>query len=135
MAEKIISISEETFSTSVHGYRQSYDGYIIKTDEKEIKFGVDNSQCCCESWGYICSDDNFDDYVGSEFIGVNITDTDFNTVMVDDIGSLDCGDCIFMTLNTSKGSVQFAVYNSHNGYYGHTALLIVDNEIKFEAIV
>lgn len=29
------------------------------------------------------------------------------------------GDFVFINLETNKGTLQFVLYNSHNGYYGH----------------
>ena len=34
-------------------------------------------------------------------------------------------DCVFLVLQTSKGELDFAVYNCHNGYYGHEVVVRV----------
>ena len=36
---------------------------------------------------------------------------------------------MFLTFKTSNGTLQFAVYNDHNGYYGHQALIRINDEI------
>lgn len=39
-------------------------------------------------------------------------------------GGLYEGEAMFINFETSKGTLQFTLYNSHNGYYGHTAKVI-----------
>ena len=36
---------------------------------------------------------------------------------------------MFVNINTSNGLLQFAAYNNHNGYYGHNAYFLIDNNI------
>ena len=48
---------------SLMGYG-AYDGYKITTSEQEYLILIDNGQCCCESWGYFSSEDDFGDYIG-----------------------------------------------------------------------
>jgi len=43
----------------------------------------------------------------------------------------DCGDAVFLNIRTNRGNLQFAVYNAHNGYYGHSAYVVgIDKEVK-----
>lgn len=39
-------------------------------------------------------------------------------------------DCIFVDIKTDCGTLQLAVYNSHNGYYGHE-VLIRENNVEY----
>lgn len=101
------------------------DGYKITTNEQEILIVVDNSSSCCEQWGYFSSEDNLKDFVGAEINNINLVDTALNVkAMEKEIPyGVDCGDTMFVNIETNKGTLQLAVYNSHNGYYGHTAYL------------
>ncbi|WP_163051659.1 DUF7448 domain-containing protein [Bacillus cereus] len=119
--EKIISIEEDTFESSKGcGH---YDGFNIVTDKQTIKLGISNEQNCCENWGYFLSEDNPVDFLGSELLRIEVTDTSLNKSNLPEYG-LDEGDVMFIDLVTSKGVLQFAAYNEHNGYYGHEAVVI-----------
>ena len=37
---------------------------------------------------------------------------------------LDAGSAMFINVETTKGLLQFAAYNEHNGYYGHGVKLV-----------
>ena len=76
----------------------TYDGYCIETDSRQLYFVISNGQCCCENWGYLSSEDDFGSFIGSELKNVYVTET--------------------------RGLLQFAAYNEHNGYYGHGVRLI-----------
>lgn len=110
----------------------SFDGYEIKTENATYRILIENEQNCCESWGYFSSDDNFDDYIGKELVDVSLTDTALNKEKLNDSGWYDGdeGGIQFVDFKFSDGSVlQFAVYNAHNGYYGHSIYVIKDDEI------
>lgn len=36
----------------------------------------------------------------------------------------DIDGVMFINIETTKGFLQFVVYNEHNGYYGHSVLLV-----------
>lgn len=117
----ILDIREVT-NTKWNTGHVTYDGYIINTSKEIIAILIDNYQNCCESWGYVSSDDNFDEYIGQKVLDVVIVDKALETIDLDP-GELDEGDVIFMNLVTTAGTLQFAVYNGHNGYYGHNAFV------------
>lgn len=104
----------------------TYSGYRIITEQNIIKLLVNDEQICCEDAGYICSDENFNDYIGAEFIKY---DAVYSKDLRRQIGFLDGGDLTFLNIYTDKGKLDFAVYNAHNGYYGHLAVLMVDGKI------
>lgn len=102
-----------------------YDGFLIITDKQNIFIGIENGQSCCESFGYLTSQDNFNEFIGSNLNEIKLVDTALNIKKVEDtINGLDEGEAIFVNLETDKGTLQFTVYNSHNGYYGHEAVVI-----------
>lgn len=101
-----------------------YDGFLIKTDKQDIFIGIDNHQDCCEQFGYLTSEDNLKDFVGAQLNNIIKVDKALNSKILEQTNSLDEGSAIFVNLETSNGTLQFTVYNSHNGYYGHEAIVI-----------
>lgn len=126
--EKILEIKEQSFNL---GKYSDYDGYIIITDKQEIKFGISNSQSCCERWGYFSSEDDFKEFIGADLIDMETVDTVLNIGKLKD-EEVDVDDCMFINVKTSNGLLQFAVYNSHNGYYGHDIKLI-SNQLQIDS--
>lgn len=115
---------------SLLGYGEK-DGFLIKTDKHFWHILIDNAQSCCENWGYISSDDDFTKFIGKEVLNVKLTDKGLNTKMLgDNEYGFDGGGIQFVDFNFTDGSVlQFAVYNAHNGYYGHDIVIARDNKI------
>jgi hypothetical protein len=121
--EKILRIEETNFKTKERSW-DGYDGYQIITDQQTIQIGISDSQCCCENFGCIITNDETKEFIGAELLGISITDTALNNKRIEEIEYLDCGGAMFVNLETSEGLLQFVAYNSHNGYYGHDAVLI-----------
>ena len=118
--ETIISIKEvEGFKPSFKSY-SGFDGYEIQTTKQVIKLGISNGQNCCENWGYFMTNDNLEEFVDSELLNVEIVNEILNVEKLVDVYE---GGCMFVNLTTSNGVLQFVAYNSHNGYYGHTAVV------------
>ena len=125
--EKIIKIEEVE---NIDGM----DGYKITTDKQEILVLIDNFQSCCEQWGYMSSEDSHNQFINSNLLNINLVDIALNNKKFDDeIGyGLDEGEVQFVNFETDKGTFQLAVYNAHNGYYGHS-ILIKSNQINLES--
>lgn len=121
--EKILSIKETTFKKH-EGDWKSYEGYEITTDKQIIKIGISEDQSCCERFGYFITEDNLNDYVGSDLISISRTDTTMDTKTIEELHLYDEPNTMFITFETTNGSFQFVAYNSHNGYYGHDAVII-----------
>lgn len=97
-------------------------GYHIYTDAQVISAQISNSGSCCESWGFLTTEDNIQEFIGADLLSIELIDMDYKNhpLTKDDEYSIDeCSFC-FIDFNTSKGKLQFAIYNSHNGYYGHS---------------
>ncbi len=111
-----------------------YDGYEVKTNIHNFLILISNGQCCCESWSYFTSEDETDDYIGKTLVDVELTDKALNTKKVEESDYYaDEGGIQFVNFKFSDGTVlQFAVYNSHNGYYGHPIIIAKDAEILIE---
>lgn len=109
---------------SIHGF-STYDGILISTTEQEIFIGVDDNESCCESWGYVQSEDSLDQFIGSLILSIHKVDLALKSTQIAlDKIFLDEGGAMFINIETTKGLFQIAAYNSHNGYYGHMAVLV-----------
>ena len=121
------------------GEYKGMEGYKIVTDKQEILILINNSQQCCEEWGYeACSEkgiletqDDLDDYIGAEILDIEIVDTekDIYKNLTDRVYRFYSSNAEFVNIKTSKGKLQFAVYNAHNGYYGHKIYIKFNNEV------
>ena len=101
----------------------SYAGYKIQTNKQEILLLIYDVQQCCESYGYLDTVDDKEDFIGSELNEIYLTDTKLESNDLIDIDD-EYTNIQFINLNTSKGLFQFTLYNSHNGYYGHDIRII-----------
>lgn len=112
----------------------SYDGYRVKTEGHEFNILISNEQNCCEDWGYFQLNDDENEFVGAELLQVNLTDTALNKEKCDEEMpyELDAGGIQFVDFETNKGVLQLAVYNGHNGYYGHSIIIAKDEEIVLQ---
>jgi len=107
-------------------YGMRYEGYVITTNKRRIKIGVSTGQSCCEVTGYFTSEDDPKCFIGKQLVSVAIVDELFNKKQIDQIEYRDQGGVMFVNFETPDDTLQFVVYNSHNGYYGHTALVEVE---------
>ena len=125
---KITNIEETTFNYPETGWHSSYEGIVIALDNGETyKLGIDNNSQCCEHWGYITSNDKYDNFIGAEFIDCRVTTQELCTI--EDLPDVYEGGMMFFTISTNKGDLQFVAYNEHNGYYSHDVLLVKDTEV------
>ncbi len=133
MKEIIISV-EEVFNLG-EKYNQ-FDGYKITTDKQEIFVLISNGQSCCEQWGYLSSNDGLEDFSGAELLKLELVDEALNKQQIKDEFKygLDEGSIIFVNFETDRGTFQLAVYNNHNGYYGHN-IKITSNQLTKEMYI
>jgi hypothetical protein len=122
--EKILMINEEGFTIQKANWKDHYEGYNVVTDQQIIKVGISSGQCCCENYGYLTTNDDINEFIGANLLSISITDQALNNKKIEELEYLDCGDTMFVNIETSKGLLQLVAYNSHNGYYGHNAVLI-----------
>lgn len=103
-----------------------YEGYEVLTNKRSIKIGVTNEQDCCEVFGSISdNDEDLDYFVGKELLSIDyVEDGSYkkSPLLLNKFEGAEPWyvDCAFMNINTNGGPFQLAVYNDHNGYYGHT---------------
>ena len=131
-----VKVTGNQVSVGNEGYPT--EGYRIQTTDHTYWLLIDNQQDCCEQWGYFSTNDDPSDFLGKELIEIRLTDTALNTKKVTDElpYGLDAGGIQFVDFVFSDGSVlQFAVYNAHNGYYGHAIYFVRDSEMLHTAIL
>lgn len=118
---------------AVFGGGRSMDGFEVVTDKHRFLVLIDNGQSCCEDWGYICSEDDTEYFIGSELREVRCTDTTLKQATLNkadpDGYGFDRGGIQFVDFVTNNGTFQLAVYNSHNGCYGHGIIVAKDDDI------
>ena len=105
---------------NAYTYDCEYEGWEVVTDDQTVRIGIENEQSCCERWGYTCSEDDPARFVGAELLRVERVDGD--TTLIPE-GFYE-GGTIFVNIVTDRGKFQLAVYNEHNGYYGHDGVVI-----------
>lgn len=123
--EVILSI-EETDNFFPEGEKWSgFEGYIVQTDKQKIMVLISNSSSCCESWGHLSTPDDPKEFVGAKLLKVEVVDTAYDKKAWDAMHphGLDCGEATFVNFETDKGLFQLTVYDSHNGYYGHSVVV------------
>lgn len=131
----------EVFCDKSRGEWQEFDGYKISTTDGVIEIAVESGTSCCENWGYISSNDNFIDFYGAEILEIKYTRENNKLLETFELKlseqCLELQDILFITLETTKGTLQFAVYNEHNGYYGHDCYVSCDfiKEMNFKKIL
>jgi len=110
----------------------SYEGFILGTSKRTILFLIHNEQNCCEAFGHITSEDDLDSFIGAEILNIERVDDKLKNyeVLEDDF---DEASAIFLNVHTNKGVLQFVVYNTHNGYYGHNVLIKIE-ELESEGL-
>lgn len=97
-----------------------YEGYEILTDNLNYYVVIDSSQSCCESWGTVISEDAPKDFIGAELRKVEVVDKALEKIEVPEVYE---GGVMFVNIVTNRGVFQIALYNDHNGYYGHEAVV------------
>lgn len=84
--------------------------------------------------GYICTNDSTEEFIGANLLSVNLTDIALNNANLPAEGWCDEREIQFVNLHTDKGLLQLAVYNAHNGYYGHS-IFIRSMQLSHESVL
>lgn len=153
---KLLSVDEyiESIELSEDGTSR-----IIKTHSFKIAVSIDNKVQCCENFGgFIICEDSYNAFVGKKLRSIELTDTFLITKslchfdLYDGIEDSESGpraflydfdgnktysfpDIVFVNFKTDAGVLQFAVYNYHNGYYGHDVVVTVNKETVYKTII
>lgn len=110
-------MSEEIIK-SIGEIDDNWEGFEVVTSERTIRVCISNDSSCCESWGHLASEDDLQQFVGAKLLSVSVVDEQLNSKT--DPGYLDEGEISFVNFDTDRGKFQLAVYDCHNGYYGHS---------------
>lgn len=110
------------------GSYDEYAGYEIVTNRHTYHVLIDSDQQCCENWGYMTTLDNPDEYIGAELLAVTTTDDQLATTQIEKSFG-EYADTMFVTFETNLGRFQITLYNEHNGYYAHNAIVTVDGNV------
>jgi len=98
-----------------------YEGYLVKTNKQAIKVAISSGQSCCENYGYFATNDNLEDFLGATLLEIELVDEELKVNPVPKAPDIyDAGGVVFVNFLPSKGTMQLAVYNSHNSYYGNS---------------
>lgn len=123
MSEKIVKI-EELLSTE----DSEQIGFQVTTDRREFFILLEDGAQCCERWGTIISEDDPQQFVGADLQEAYLTNSQLKDGMIQPFIYYQDDDrygrnlnLLFVNFVTSKGTLQFVLYNAHNGYYGHLA--------------
>lgn len=102
-----------------------FTGYSVITSKQTILILINNQSQCCENFGYMSSEDNFEDFIESELKELKAVDTSLSISELNDIvGGHEEPHTMFVNLETNKGTLQFTLYNEHNGFYGHKVRIV-----------
>lgn len=116
-----------------------YEGYKVITNNSVYEILIGNTQKCCEEFGQLCTDDNLLNYLGAELINIDLTNTLLQNINVNDFlkdyGTSSEQQIQFVTFKTDRGDFQLAVYNFHNGYYGHEIKIIKNKAVLKDEVL
>ena len=126
---KIISIDSDFLEKSKYN---NLTGLRIETDKGTIKILIDDNQQCCEDAGcdFLETPDDISKFIGAKVIKVE--DVCIGLSSYEKEGEEDYETQLKIT--TNKGVLQYAVYNSHNGYYSHATFVQVFDKIEKDAL-
>ena len=98
------------------------EGLNIVTDKGNITLVISMDSQCCERYDalFLETPDNLANYIGATIFSVEDVCTSNACEPSDDY----CSETQ-LKITTSKGVLQYAVYNAHNGYYSHATFLQV----------
>lgn len=117
MTQRIVSIED------VYDDPKGYDGYRVTLEGgNDFTIAVSNGTSCCENWGMITVPQaEINHFIGSQIRGIVPIRLQYKEG--DSQGYGDDGGTAFVDVLTDRGVLQLAVYNYHNGYYGHGVVL------------
>lgn len=108
-----------------------YTGVDITLDDgRHVRFGIADTQYCCEDWGYLHPADDYSEYIGAEYLGLREIDTWPEFSRNQDIVHDNENGFQAIEVMTSKGPLQFVVYNNHNGYYSHHVITVEGDKVE-----
>lgn len=144
LPERILLIQTvDAIPCEVDGEMMEMEGYQVRTTEHVYQVLISNERECCEYSGYFATEDPLIDFVGAVLDHIAVTDVGRETLVLTDALKtlqdkdldIDPNQIQFVTFYTNHGIFQLAVYNYHNGYYGHDVLVRRDDTVLLKAIL
>ena len=120
VSEIIYSIKETRFKSKFRDAYGTMEGFEITTDKQVIRMGISEGRQCCEHTGFFMSEDNLDEFIGAALL---LVETVSDCLVPDKLSDFYEGGTMFVNFKTNRGVLQFTAYNSHNGYYSHSAVI------------
>jgi len=116
------------------GYR-NMRGLKIETSNGVIKLMIDDDASCCENWDalFLETPDDVQKFIGAKILEIKTIEIDNDEDSSAEYG-LDEGGETQLKISTTKGVLQYAVYNSHNGYYSHARILQIFDDIDEDCL-
>lgn len=108
-----------------------FKGWCVHTSKGLIYLVIDYNKQYCESFGYDmgCEEsENLDYYKGASIVRIEQDASGYDNYEGDEY---DLGGYTNLNIVTSKGVIDFWVYNIHDGFYEHhVKIKVLDEEIK-----
>lgn len=103
-----------------------WDGYKITMSDqtKNIVCKISNKAQCCETFGVYCNKSNITELIGQQYLSVSITYPIIEEKY--DFSKLK----IVLSMITNVETVEFELFNYHNGYYPHGYYIKTEFEEK-----
>lgn len=131
---------KEVYGVELPREYSSWEGYEFKVGIDVYHFLIEGGQQCCERSGYFDTSYDLEDFAGAKLLSLDIVNTGLGVVdLLEKHVGFEFHDVeenvMFVNLNTDAGLLQLAVYNSHNGYYGHDVVVLKNGEILSEEVL
>lgn len=114
MKDEIVSIEEFV--------NKNREGFKITTTNHIFEISIDAGYQCCEDYGYMVTECDIRDFIGSDIKSVEcVVGSDYAKRLIEFANSkeIEVESCCFLIFETSHGTLDFAIYNMHNGFYEH----------------
>lgn len=131
--EVLNNVNKEGQETKDNGYYGGYDGYKVTTTDNVYYILISNGQSCCEDWGYFDTNDNSQDFIGATLVEIKF-DGERLSPMEEDVYEEEYW-AQFVDFRTTEGVFQLAVYNNHNGYYGHGIYVLKNKDVLISDVL
>ncbi len=144
MKNKILAIDEITgitLNTIKHytfsGYKITLEGDYCRPECTEIFIVIEDGQASGEEFGYLTTNDDLSEYIGCTVKSLNAVDVVNGKYLKNTV--LPCGvhrsEAVFVNIEVYGNTpLQFAVYNSHNGFYGHQVVISSEHLYHYEVL-
>ena len=126
---ELISSIKEIEEDNISKEYEDFEGYEIKTDKHTYALLITSGAECCEDFGYFSRPDDIEDFIGAELLKIEIVRSDCSVEEVESHSQVFQADEVqLVNFVTNLGVFQLAVYNVHDGWYGHEVTFVEDKD-------